>query len=66
MRNMGEVIVIWPVLRKNLFRFLKIPPGFPGNHLGKRLVEMGKKRFLNLGKVVFGGGKWYFGGGVEW
>jgi hypothetical protein len=50
-------------LRKNLFRFLKIPPGFPGNHLGKRLVEMGKKRFLNWGKWFSEGGKWISGGG---
>jgi hypothetical protein len=49
--------------KKPLSWFLKIPPGFPGNRLGKRLVEMGKKQFLNWGKWFSEGGKWIFGGG---
>jgi hypothetical protein len=62
MRNMGEVIVIWPVLRKNLFRFLKIHSGFPGICLRRRVVEMDKNGFL-IGESGFRRGKVDFGGG---
>jgi hypothetical protein len=41
MINMGEVIVNGPMLRKNLFWFLKMRPGYPGNHLERLLVKNG-------------------------
>jgi hypothetical protein len=68
--KMREVIVLHPVMNKNLSRFFKIHSGFPGIALGKQVVKTGEKTVFLLfwgrrfwrGKVVFGppwGGKWY-------
>jgi hypothetical protein len=53
--KMREVIVLQPVLEKNLSQFFKIPSGFPKIALGRQVVKLCKNWFLILGKVVFGG-----------
>jgi hypothetical protein len=54
-KNMEEIFVLQPVLKKNLSLFLKIRLCFPEIILGKRLVELAKTRFFTFRKGGFGG-----------
>jgi hypothetical protein len=53
---MGEVIVLHPILNKNLSRIFKIHSRFPGIALGKQTGKTGEKNgFVILGKAVLEG-----------
>jgi hypothetical protein len=62
MRNIGEVILIWLVMRNNLSRFLIIHYVFLGIYLRRWVVEMDKNSFL-IGESGFRKWKSGFWGG---
>jgi hypothetical protein len=63
---MREVIVLHPILEKNLSQFFKIPSGFPGNSLGRQVVKLCEKMVFDLGESGFWRGKWYSGPPLGW
>jgi hypothetical protein len=54
-KKLREVIVLQPVMEKNLSLFLKNPSGFPGIVLGRQVVKQGKNGFDFWGKRFWRG-----------